>query len=406
MPSPSGGSAREQLAFLVRYAVLAPSGHNTQPWRFVLSDTHVDVVADMSRALRMVDPHDREMTMSCAAAAETLLAALRAFGLTGTLMPQPLPPVRGCDRPRHAAADAARRAASTTPMLNAIATRRTVRRAYAETAVPAELQALMRETARPFGVELGLFEDAAMRDAVAELVVDADHIQFADPRFRDELASWMHPLTSPAGDGLAGPGFGLPDWATRVAAALMRTFDLGSAVARMDKPNVLGAPLLGRLLHPRRHARRVDRHRPRACRRAASVDLAWPRQRLPQPAGRGDGHPPAARATRSAWPHAAIAQPLRLSEGRHRHAAARRAPAARVKCSSPPETTKAPDMQGPLPIQFGRDAAISASRTRPRGSVPCAPDRARRTAPERARTWRPCGCGRPRHSRARRARGS
>jgi hypothetical protein len=73
----------------------------------------------------------------------------------------------------------------------------------------------------------------------------ADHIQFADPAFREELASWMHPLTSPAGDGLAGPGFGFPDWATRVAAALMRTFDLGSAVAHMDKPNVLGAPLLG-----------------------------------------------------------------------------------------------------------------------------------------------------------------
>ena len=28
----------------------------------------------------------------------------------------------------------------------------------------------------------------------------------------------------------------------------MRTFDLGSAVARMDKPNVLGAPLLRPLL--------------------------------------------------------------------------------------------------------------------------------------------------------------
>jgi hypothetical protein len=116
---------------------------------------------------------------------------------------------------------------------------------YAETAVPADVQTLMRETARPFGVELSLFENAAMRDAVAELVVDADHIQFANPAFRDELASWMHPLASPAGDGLAGPGFGFRDWATRVAAALMRTFDLGSAVARMDKPNVLGAPLLG-----------------------------------------------------------------------------------------------------------------------------------------------------------------
>ena len=241
---PCSGSAREQLAFLVRYAVLAPSGHNTQPWRFVLSDTHVDVVADLSRALHRIDPHDREMTMSCAAAAETLLAALRAFGLTGTLLPQPLPPVADVvaritllPSPRAGGIDHA--------MLNAIATRRTVRRAYAATAVPAEVQALMRETARPFGVELNLFEDAAMRDAVAELVVDANRAQFANPAFREELASWMHPLTSPAGDGLAGPGFGFPDWATRVAATLMRTFDLGNAVARMDKPNVLGAPLLG-----------------------------------------------------------------------------------------------------------------------------------------------------------------
>ncbi len=241
---PATGSPREQLAFLVRYAVLAPSGHNTQPWRFILSATHVDVVADTSRALHMVDPHDREMTMSCAAAAETLLAALRAFGLTGELIPLPAPSApdvvaRVALLPLPASGSIDRQ------MIDAIATRRTVRRAYAETAVPAAVQALMRETARSYGVELGLFDDTAVKDAVAKLVVDADHVQFSDPAFRDELASWMHPLTSPAGDGLAGPGFGFPDWATRAAAALFRMFDLGGAVARMDRPNVLGAPLLG-----------------------------------------------------------------------------------------------------------------------------------------------------------------
>lgn len=241
---PLSGTSREKLAFLVRYAVLAPSGHNTQPWRFVLSDTRVDVVADMSRALRMVDPNDREMTMSCAAAAETLLAALRAFGLSGELMPLP----------QLSAPDViARVALSGQPsggpinreMLEAISNRRTVRRPYADTSVPAGLQTLMRETARPYGVELSLFDNTAMKDAVAELIVDADHIQFADPAFRAELAAWMHPLTSPAGDGLAGPGFGFPDWATRAAATLFRVFDMGSAVARLDRPNVLGAPLLG-----------------------------------------------------------------------------------------------------------------------------------------------------------------
>lgn len=243
---PARGTSREKLAFLVRYAVLAPSGHNTQPWRFVLSNHHVDVVADMSRALRMVDPHDREMTMSCAAAAETLLAALRAFGLNGELIPQPQ---------LNAPDVIARVTLSPQPtgggpvidreMLQAISSRRTVRRPYAETAVPAGVQTLMRETARPYGIELTLFDNAAMKDAVARLVVDADHIQFADPAFRYELASWMHPLTSPAGDGLAGPGFGFPDWATRAAAALFRAFDLSGAVARMDRPSVLGAPLLG-----------------------------------------------------------------------------------------------------------------------------------------------------------------
>ncbi|MCZ7596071.1 MAG: hypothetical protein M5U16_15150 [Hyphomicrobium sp.] len=99
---PRNGSSRDVLAFLVRYAVLAPSGHNTQPWRFVLSDDHVDIVADTSRALHMVDPHDREMTMSCAAAAETMFAALRAFGLTGALTPLPRCAGARRRRPRHA----------------------------------------------------------------------------------------------------------------------------------------------------------------------------------------------------------------------------------------------------------------------------------------------------------------
>src|SRR5262249_22745106 len=82
---PTAGSARDVLAFLVRYAILAPSGHNTQPWQFVVGQSHVDIVADRSRALHMVDPLDREMTMSCAAAAETMFTALRAFGLQGEL---------------------------------------------------------------------------------------------------------------------------------------------------------------------------------------------------------------------------------------------------------------------------------------------------------------------------------
>lgn len=241
---PANGSSREKLAFLVGYAVLAPSGHNTQPWRFVLSDDHVDVVADMSRALKMVDPYDRELTISCAASAETLLAAAKAFGLTAELTPLPQQ-----DAPTVVARVVLSAAPATGAidhaMLNAIATRRTVRRSYAETAVPTHMQALIKDAARPFGVTLHLTDNEAIKDAIAELVVDADHVQFADPAFREELATWMHPLSSDSGDGLSGPGLGFPDAFTRMAAALFRTFNVAGVVATLDKPAAMSAPLLG-----------------------------------------------------------------------------------------------------------------------------------------------------------------
>lgn len=41
---------RERLAFLVRYAVLAPSSHNTQPWRFRLGAECIEVHPDVARA--------------------------------------------------------------------------------------------------------------------------------------------------------------------------------------------------------------------------------------------------------------------------------------------------------------------------------------------------------------------
>ncbi|MFC7136860.1 nitroreductase family protein [Halobaculum litoreum] len=35
---PAGGTVAEQARFLLRYAVLAPSSHNTQPWSFAVDD--------------------------------------------------------------------------------------------------------------------------------------------------------------------------------------------------------------------------------------------------------------------------------------------------------------------------------------------------------------------------------
>ena len=65
---------------LVRYASLAASGHNTQPWKFAIANNAIDIHPDFARRLPAVDPHDRELWISLGCALENLLVAARAAG--------------------------------------------------------------------------------------------------------------------------------------------------------------------------------------------------------------------------------------------------------------------------------------------------------------------------------------
>lgn len=72
-------SRGEELEFLLQYAILAPSGHNTQPWAFKITDEGIKVYADGSRAMPVLDPADRELLMSVGAAITNLRVAAAHF---------------------------------------------------------------------------------------------------------------------------------------------------------------------------------------------------------------------------------------------------------------------------------------------------------------------------------------
>ena len=74
-PAEEVRSAR--LEYLVRYAVLAPSTHNTQPWLFRVRGDALELFADRSRALPIADPSGRELTISCGAALQFARMAAR-----------------------------------------------------------------------------------------------------------------------------------------------------------------------------------------------------------------------------------------------------------------------------------------------------------------------------------------
>lgn len=78
-----------ELVALVRQAILAPSGHNTQPWRFRIGERRIDILPDLSRRTPVVDPDDHHLFVSLGCAAETLAIAAAAHGKPGLLVDAP-----------------------------------------------------------------------------------------------------------------------------------------------------------------------------------------------------------------------------------------------------------------------------------------------------------------------------
>ncbi|MFM9887270.1 MAG: Tat pathway signal protein, partial [Burkholderiales bacterium] len=67
------GSTTNEYMDLVRYATLAASSHNTQPWTFKIEPGRIAILPDLSRRCPAVDPDDHHLYASLGCAAENLL---------------------------------------------------------------------------------------------------------------------------------------------------------------------------------------------------------------------------------------------------------------------------------------------------------------------------------------------
>lgn len=241
---PGDATEAERLRFLVKYAILAPSGHNTQPWLFKPGDRFLDLFADRTRTLPVVDPGARELTISCGAALEHLAIAARFFGSELSIDELPDP-----SSPDHLAR--VRLGRGITPgtddirMFQAIPNRRTTRAWYENRVLPDHLCNRCRALADQSDVELVLISDEKQRSEIAGLVAEGDRIQFADPGFRRELAAWVRSRRAATQDGISGEAFGMPDLLSPLGAMIIRTFDMGRRVAAGDRDKIVnGSPLL------------------------------------------------------------------------------------------------------------------------------------------------------------------
>lgn len=238
---PRDGSDAEKLRFLLNYAVLAPSSHNAQPWRFLCSENEVALYADRTRALHATDPLDRELTMSCGAALFLLRIAIRHFGHTDEVVTLPDP-----EQPdlmaRIRLGNARLPSEEEESLFAAIRKRHTNRHGFSTLPVVPGLVEGWQLAARTEGVSLEAVQDPTVQEALADLIAEADRDQLADPAFRRELARWIR--NGEEGDGIPAEALGMPGLISYATPFLVRMFDTGPLVAAHDHQLTEGAPTL------------------------------------------------------------------------------------------------------------------------------------------------------------------
>ncbi|MBM9461564.1 nitroreductase family protein [Nocardioides sp. zg-536] len=170
---------------LVGLACLAPSVHNTQPWRWRYDGHTLALAADDSRRLVHSDPASRNLTISCGAALDHLELAARALGYDVSRVP----PGKGV------LARVALRRATAGPVADAdlalLRSRGTDRRRFGTQPVPPEVLDALCDVAATRGVEARAVTADEDRVALEILANRAMSLVDLDAERRAEQRRWI-----------------------------------------------------------------------------------------------------------------------------------------------------------------------------------------------------------------------
>jgi nitroreductase len=230
MAPEAGLPGLEDLRTAVESATRAPSVHNTQPWRFRIADSTIDLYADRERTLQVVDPTGRQLILSCGAALLFLRAGLRAAGLDADV---DLLPDGGLD---HLARVTVRRGSPPEPhelaLAAAIATRHMQRSPFDARELPTPVIRTLRESVQAEGAWLDVITRREDQLALISLLSRADRMENEDGAYRAEISAWVR--TDASSDGI--PTAILPRQGERHSEVVLRDFDASADLVDRDEP--------------------------------------------------------------------------------------------------------------------------------------------------------------------------
>ena len=236
----------DPLARLAYYARLAPSTHNSQPWKFVAEDSAIDVFADHERWLRVSDADQRELHISlgCAIEAMRIAADYAGFGTEVRYFPVERDPTLVA---RLAVTfGGPKRDAAATDLLKPMVTRHTSHRLFDPARLVSDPDRKRLYSCFQVGdVSLHFLYERPALARLSEIEMQADALLFSRPEYREELAQRV-------GEGTLGTSWLM----SKLGQLAVGHLPVAARMTHGDAARLVSAPLVALLTT--RNDRRVD----------------------------------------------------------------------------------------------------------------------------------------------------
>lgn len=235
----------DRIRFLLKFAILAPSTHNTQPWLLRIEDNSCKIYYDPRLQLKEADPRGRDLYISLGCCLENLIIAAKYFRVYKTVDYH-------CNKKNNLVAevffeelmkdkqvdeDFAKLATAITKRVN-------VRGFFKAQRIDKYLIEKIQSIDRLHDLELAFITEREKIEELATLTAEGLRLAHSRKSFRKEMSNWINSDLSKRLEGIPGYALKMPTILSFIFPTLVKLFNLGRTLSKINYKSMISAPLV------------------------------------------------------------------------------------------------------------------------------------------------------------------
>jgi len=230
-------NSSSEIEKILEHASKAPSGHNTQPWKFLIQQNKIEIHPDFKRALPVVDSDNHALYISLGCAVENAVLGAKNYGFSSNIEIAKNKEgtefiILNLKKDKTVEAD---------ELFDQIDRRQVTRNEYSSTVIPPEEIKKLMNSFDFKGVHVLTFTKPEDIDELEPFIIEGSNRQFQNKDFVDELVSWIRfskKEVEQKRDGIWHASMGMPSAGRFFGNIIMKKFVSAKSEAKRWKKQV------------------------------------------------------------------------------------------------------------------------------------------------------------------------